>query len=180
MIIGVLDIQGDVSEHMDMVKASGEAPKRVRRVDDMKDISGLIIPGGESTMIGPYMKLRGIDKYIIEKNIPIMGTCAGLIVTSKEVIGGNTYIPLFKIKVSRNAYGRQRESFETDIDIKGIGNFRGVFIRAPIIEEVYSGDILSYYNGKPVMVKDGKNLGMTFHPEIYGDPRIHQLFINGL
>ncbi len=180
MNIGVLDIQGDVSEHMEMIVASGEKPVKVRRLDDLHDVSGVIIPGGESTMIGPYLKLRGIDRYILEKKLPVMGTCAGLIVTSKQVIGGSTYIPLFDVKVSRNAYGRQRESFEADLEIKGIGKFRGVFIRAPVIEEVMSGEILSSFNNKPVMVREGKNLGLTFHPEIYGDPRIHQMFINKL
>lgn len=180
MLIGVLDIQGDVSEHIEMVIASGEKAIKVRKIEDMQNINGLIIPGGESTMIGPYIKMRGIDKFILEKNLPVMGTCAGLIVTSMQVLGGTTYIPLFDITVARNAYGRQRESFEADLEIKDIGNFRGVFIRAPSIEEVNRGEILSRFNGKPVMVRDGKNLGLTFHPEIYGDPRIHQMFIDRL
>jgi 5'-phosphate synthase pdxT subunit len=180
MRVGVLDIQGDVSEHLEMLKKINVEGVRVRYKRDLDSIDGLIIPGGESTVIGSIMKARHMDKYILDTNIPVMGTCAGLILISEKVGDKDGLIPILKISVSRNAYGTQRESFETDLKINDVGSFRGVFIRAPRIDEVREGIVLSYFNGKPVMVKDGKNIGLTFHPEIYGDERIHKLFVDGL
>ncbi len=180
MRIGVIDIQGDVSEHITVLKKIGTEIQKVRVKEDLKSVDGLIIPGGESTVIGSIMKMRGLSDYIIENKIPVMGTCAGLILISERVNGKNGLMPLLKISVTRNAYGTQRESFEAELDINGIGKFHGVFIRAPAIDDVRGGEVLSYFNGKPVLVIDGKNMGLTFHPEIYGDDRIHRLFIERL
>lgn len=180
MKIGVLDIQGDVSEHVDMVRRIGVDALRVKNKKELDSIDGLIIPGGESTVIGPIMKQRGIDQKIMENEIPVMGTCAGLILISEKVDGKNGIMPILKISLVRNAYGTQRESFEADLQISDVGKFRGVFIRAPVIEEIVRGTAMSYLNGKPVMVRDGKNIGLTFHPEIYGDIRIHKLFVDSL
>lgn len=180
MRVGVLDIQGDVSEHLEMLKKINVETIRVRYKYDLENIDGLIIPGGESTVIGSIMKMRQMDEYILDRNIPVMGTCAGLILISEKVDDRDGLVPILKITVNRNAYGTQKESFETDLKITDIGSFRGVFIRAPKIDEVRRGVVLSYFNGKPVMVRDGRNVGLTFHPEIYGDERIHKLFIDNL
>jgi 5'-phosphate synthase pdxT subunit len=180
MEIGVLDIQGDVSEHLDILRNLGVKSRGVRWVSDLEGVSGLIIPGGESTVIGRIMLQRGISKGILDRRIPVMGTCAGMILISKTVDGEPGLIPLLNMSIKRNGYGSQRESFETDLIIKGIGKFRGVFIRAPLILRIEGGDVLSSYKDRPVMVAEGKHLGLSFHPEIYGDVRIHKYFIDHL
>ncbi|MGC8645460.1 MAG: pyridoxal 5'-phosphate synthase glutaminase subunit PdxT [Thermoplasmata archaeon] len=178
MEIGVVDIQGDVTEHVDILERIGIAHRRVRRVEDLDGLSGVIIPGGESTVIGSIMRGRGIDKKIMQLGLPVMGTCAGMILISEKVDGGKGLMPILHIEVKRNGYGSQRESFETDLDIKGIGRFRGVFIRAPVVTAVNRGEVIAEFNGHAVAVVDGKNMGISFHPEIYGDPRIHQYFVH--
>ncbi|MCL4333628.1 MAG: pyridoxal 5'-phosphate synthase glutaminase subunit PdxT [Candidatus Thermoplasmatota archaeon] len=180
MEIGILDIQGDVSEHENILESLGVRVRRVRRASDLETVSGMLIPGGESTVIGSIMAMRGIPDRIIQKKIPVMGTCAGLILMSKDVEGGKSVLPLLDVSIQRNGYGSQRESFEADLDVEGIGKFRGIFIRAPKIKRVGRGKVLSTFGGDAVMVSDGKNLGLTFHPEIYGDSRIHKLFLEGL
>jgi 5'-phosphate synthase pdxT subunit len=180
MKIGVLDIQGDVSEHLDILGRIGVDGVRVRKTKDLEGVSGLILPGGESTVIGPVMKQRGITQFVTQRSLPLMGTCAGIILMAKLVDGKPGVVPVLDIVIKRNGYGSQRESFETDLTISGIGNFRGVFIRAPVITGISGGEVLSSYRDHPVMVKEGKNLGLTFHPEIYGDERIHRLFLDGL
>jgi len=180
MEIGVLDIQGDVSEHVNILENLGVKVKRVRRTADLENLSGIVIPGGESTVIGRIMLERGISKEILEKELPVMGTCAGLILISKNVEGRQGILPLLDISLKRNGYGSQRESFETDLVIDGIGRFRGVFIRAPRIIKVEKGEVLARYRDEAVMVSEGKNLGLTFHPEIYGDLKIHKFFLDRL
>ncbi|MEM1813791.1 MAG: pyridoxal 5'-phosphate synthase glutaminase subunit PdxT [Thermoplasmatales archaeon] len=180
MELGVVDIQGDVSEHVEILRKINVKVKLVRWVEDLKGLSGLLIPGGESTVIGSIMKKRGIDKKILESQIPIMGTCAGMILISEKVDGREGLMPILHIDITRNGYGSQRESFEAPIEFKKIGSFIGVFIRAPIVKSVRSGEILAEYAGKPVAVREGNNIGLSFHPEIYGDPRIHQYFIDML
>ncbi len=180
MEIGVLDIQGDVSEHVSILQSIGVKTRSVRKVSDLEGLSGIVMPGGESTVIGSIMSQRSISKGIIERKLPVMGTCAGLILMSKNVEGKEGLIPLLDISIKRNGFGSQRESFETDLSVKGIGKFRGVFIRAPRIIRVNSGDVLATYDGEPVMISDGKHLGLSFHPEIYGDVRIHRYFIDRL
>ncbi|MEM0133750.1 MAG: pyridoxal 5'-phosphate synthase glutaminase subunit PdxT [Thermoplasmatales archaeon] len=180
MQIGVLDIQGDVSEHINILENLGIKTSKVRKVSDLKELSGIVIPGGESTVIGSIMNQRGISMGIIERGLPVMGTCAGLILISKNVDGRTGTVPLLNLTIKRNGYGSQRESFETDLMIKGIGKFRGVFIRAPKIMRVESGEVLATYDNGAVMVSDGKNLGLSFHPEIYGDNRVHKYFVDRL
>ena len=180
MEIGVLDIQGDVTEHINILETLGTKVRRVRRTPDLDGISGIIIPGGESTVIGSIMNQRGISKEILERKIPVMGTCAGMILMSGNVEGERGLIPLLNITIKRNGYGSQRESFEADLAIKGIGKFKGVFIRAPLVTKVERGEVLASYNDKAVMISDGRHLGLSFHPEIYGDSRIHSLFIDRL
>lgn len=180
MQIGVLDIQGDVTEHITILQSLGVGARKVRRVADLEGLSGIVIPGGESTVIGSIMNQRGIPKGILGLGLPVMGTCAGLILMSKDVEGKEGLIPLLDVKIRRNGYGSQRESFETDLDVLGVGRFRGVFIRAPLITEVVASRVLASYDERAVMVSEGKNLGLSFHPEIYGDTRIHKYFIDML
>jgi 5'-phosphate synthase pdxT subunit len=180
MLIGVLDIQGDVSEHINILESLGVKARKVRKVSDLGELSGIVLPGGESTVIGSIMAQRGISKGILDRKLPVMGTCAGLILMSKNVEGKGGLIPLLDVVIKRNGFGSQKESFETDLLIKDIGKFRGVFIRAPVIMKVESGEVLANYDNRAVMVSDGKNLGLSFHPEIYGDARIHKYFTDRL
>ncbi len=180
MEIGVLDIQGDVTEHITILQNLGVKARKVRRVADLEGLSGIIIPGGESTVIGSIMSQRGISKDIMDSGLPVMGTCAGLILMSRNVEGKEGLIPLLDVEIRRNGYGSQRESFETDLEILGVGKFRGVFIRAPLITQVGIARVLASYDDRAVMVSERKNLGLSFHPEIYGDARIHKYFIDML
>lgn len=188
MKIGVLRIQGDIEEHFSMTE---KAMKRlgikgqVLKVDNKKDIekiSGLIIPGGESTVIGSFLKRENLlEKVkIFAKKKAIMGTCAGAILLAKKCDDKNiNLLNLMSIKVNRNAYGRQRESFEAPLKIKSIGEFRGIFIRAPVIEKTWGkARVLAWYEKKAVMVQQGKLLALTFHPELSEDTRLHEYFLS--
>ncbi len=179
MIIGILAIQGSVIEHKKILDNIGIRNIYVKDFDSIKKVDGIIIPGGESTTITKILRKKKLDEYIKENELPTFGTCAGAIVMSKEIIGMNQYcMGLIDMKIQRNAYGRQRESFETEIDIKGIGKFWGVFIRAPIIREVGKGvEVLSTHENNPVLVRQKYHLAATFHPELTDDARIHKLFI---
>ena len=191
MHVGVLGLQGDVSEHVEMLKklCAGKVTV-VKKPQEIKALDGLIIPGGESTTIVRLLK-RGIEKEIKSRRLAIFGTCAGSILLAKEILGSNQYqnqyqnqnqfsLKLMDIKVRRNAYGRQRESFEADLKIPIIGKkiFRGVFIRAPVIKEVGKGvEVLARFNGEVVLARQGRFLASTFHPELTGDARIHRYFL---
>lgn len=182
MNIGVLGIQGDVSEHVDAVsktlkKTGGGKCFTVRNIHDF-DCDALIIPGGESTAIRKitHGELTDILK---EKNIPLMGTCAGLILLASEVDSKKTG-GLLDVSVKRNAYGTQKDSFECDIDFnfgEKISEVHAVFIRSPVIEKAYSADVLAEFNNKPVAVKKNKILGISFHPELTEDTRIYEFFL---
>lgn len=192
--IGILSLQGDVSEHImameNAIKITG-INANVVSVNSKKDfpIDALVIPGGESTTIGKLLVKTGLYseiKKLAKNNVPIMGTCTGLILLAKK--GDDevkkTKQPLLKlmnIKVNRNAFGRQRESFETDLEIPIIGKkpFHGVFIRAPLIEEIWGGvKILSRLDKKIVMAQQGNILAIAFHPELTSDTRVHEYFLN--
>lgn len=182
--IGVLAMQGAFLEHQRALSRCGAEPFLVRTASDLESAQGLIIPGGESTTIGKLMKLFGLDTLITERvkqGMPVWGTCAGMILLAKEIADSEQpRLGLMDIKVKRNAYGRQVESFETDLDIVGIGKTRGVFIRAPYVEEVWGeAKILSTYLGKIIMVQQGNNmLGTAFHPELTSELDVHQYFID--
>lgn len=183
MLIGVLALQGSVTEHITMLKKCNVGPIEVKLPEQLNKIKGLIIPGGESTTIGKLMKTSGIDKAIIKraKKIPIWGTCAGAILLAKEIIGSNQpKLGLMDISIKRNSYGRQIDSFETKLQVKIFNRaFPGIFIRAPIIESVGNNvDILATFKNKPVMVLQKHLLVTTFHPELTNDLRIHKYFIN--
>lgn len=182
MKAGVLALQGDFREHAAMLAESGATPVLVRAPGDLHDVSCLSIPGGESTTMARLARLHGLVEPIRERvgdGMPVFGTCAGLIVLAEEVDGGEPLLGLLDVRVARNAYGRQVDSFEADLDVRGIGPVRGVFIRAPVIESTGEGvDVLAEHEGRPVLVREGIVLGATFHPEIARDPRLHRKLLD--
>lgn len=184
MKIGILALQGAFREHKDIIEDCGVACIEVRKSKDLAGVNGLIIPGGESTTIGKLMVKYGLDKEIkkrCKEGMHIYGTCAGSVVLAKDIIGIKQFkLGLMDIAIKRNAYGRQIDSFEANLNIKNLGwPFKGVFIRAPIITSVHNGvKILAKFENKPVMAKQKNLLVSTFHPELTGDKRIHQYFIN--
>ena len=188
MNIGIVGYQGDVAEHVELIERMNDEYKRevsvllVRSVKALSLVSGLIIPGGESTTIYRLIKEFGLFdamKTRISEGLPVMGTCAGLILISREIPGERVRtLNVLDVNVKRNAYGRQGDSFVDEIDIEGIGSFNAVFIRAPIIERWGNVSVLAKHGGSPVMVRDGNILGLTFHPELTEDSRVHELFMD--
>ena len=183
MRIGVLALQGAVSEHIDMLKKAGAEGVPIKKTEQLQNIEGIIIPGGESTTIGKLMRTYGFIEALrnfSRDGKPIFGTCAGLILIAKEISGQEeAHLQLMDITVSRNAFGRQRESFETDLTVKGIdGPVRAVFIRAPIIERAGNEvEILATFNGQIVAARQGHLLAASFHPELTDDCRMHEYFL---
>jgi len=185
--VGVLGLQGDVEEHLHMLSECGAVPVRVRSAADVEKIDALIIPGGESTTISKLMHENGIadvvKRRVAKEKIPVWGTCAGLILIAKkgdEQVRrtGQELLGLMDIAVDRNAFGRQRESFETAVKFEGIGEILGVFIRAPVITKVGRGvKVLARYEGKIVAAEEGNLLATAFHPELSGDARVHEYFL---
>jgi 5'-phosphate synthase pdxT subunit len=178
MKAGVLALQGDFREHAQMLADSGATPVLVRTAEDLAGVSCLAIPGGESTTIGKLATEHGLVDPIRERaaeGMPIFGTCAGLIVLARRVEDGEPLLSLLDVTVKRNAYGRQVDSFETGVDVQDVGPVRAVFIRAPRVEEVGSSvEVLAEHGGKPVVVRQGNILAAAFHPEMAGDPRLHE------
>ena len=194
--IGVLAVQGDVAENvaatrmaLDELDVEGIVTE-VKTPEQISELNGLIIPGGESTVIGTLSLVNGSLKKIKEKiaaGMPVLGTCAGMIVLSKKAkdrIVGEMDQPLLDyldIKIERNAFGRQRDSFEAEISLEKIGipTYRGVFIRAPSVIEIGKGvEVISQFNEKIIAVKQGNIVGTSFHPELTGDLSIHKYFID--
>jgi 5'-phosphate synthase pdxT subunit len=174
MKIGVLAVQGNFREHAAMLRRLGADPVEVRKPDQLRDLDGLVIPGGESTTFMRLMRLYGLEEAVRGFERPILGTCAGLIVLDREHLG------LLDVDVERNAYGRQVASFEADLDLAGEREpLRGVFIRAPRVERV-GGDVevLAELDGEPVLLRQGRFLVATFHPELTDDTRVHRLFLD--
>ncbi|MNW32256.1 Glutamine amidotransferase subunit PdxT [compost metagenome] len=184
MKIGVLALQGAVAEHLKSISSAGAEGIAIKQTQQLSEVDGLIIPGGESTTIGKLMRKYGFIEAIrefSEQGKPIFGTCAGLIVLAKDIEGSEEpHLGLMNIAVSRNAFGRQRESFETDLDIKGIEQpVRAVFIRAPLISQVGEGvEVLSEYQDEIVTAREGHLLASSFHPELTDDYRLHQYFVD--
>ncbi|MFE5324197.1 pyridoxal 5'-phosphate synthase glutaminase subunit PdxT [Paenibacillus sp. NPDC056579] len=184
MKIGVLALQGAVAEHIKLIEKAGGEGVVVKKTEQLDEVDGMIIPGGESTTIGKLMRTyHFIDalRSFHEQGKPIFGTCAGLIVIAKEIAGEpEAHLGLMDIKVARNAFGRQRESFETDLDVKGIADdVRAVFIRAPLIEAVGEGvEVLSTYKDQIVAARQGRLLVASFHPELTDDERMHAYFLD--
>ena len=182
MKAGVLALQGDFREHAAMFAGAGATPVLVRSAEDLAGIDCLAIPGGESTTIAKLASRYELVEPVRNRaraGMPILGTCAGMIVMATEVIGGEPLLSLIDITVVRNAYGRQVDSFETDVDVAGIGAIRAVFIRAPQVERVGEGvEILAAYDGRPVLVRQGTLVAAAFHPEIAGDSRLHRALLD--
>lgn len=186
MKIGVLGLQGDVREHQSAVEAAGAAAVVVKHPEDVAAVDGLIMPGGESTTIGKLLDRFGLSEPISTRagaGMPLYGTCAGLILMAKEIVGEQDAphrLGLLEVAVRRNAYGRQVDSFECDLDVGGLDRpYRAVFIRAPIIESVGEGvEVLAARDGDPVLVRQGHLLASSFHPEMTGDPRVHEMFVS--
>jgi len=185
MRIGVLALQGAVAEHMRMLEKAGAEAVAVKRTEQLDRIDGIIIPGGESTTIGKLMNTYGfVDplRSFSAQGKPIIGTCAGLILIAKTIEGGTPeeHLALMDMKVARNAFGRQRESFEADLDVKGVGGqVRAVFIRAPIILETGPQvEVLSEYGGRIVAARQQHLLATSFHPELTEDHRLHAYFLD--
>ncbi|MBH5320494.1 pyridoxal 5'-phosphate synthase glutaminase subunit PdxT [Paenibacillus sp. GSMTC-2017] len=183
MKIGVLALQGAVAEHIRSLEAAGAEAVAVKRVEELSELNGLVIPGGESTTIGKLMRRYGFMDAIRDfsaEGKPLFGTCAGLIVLAGKIEGQeDAHLELMNMTVARNAFGRQRESFETDLDVKGINEpIRAVFIRAPLIKSVGPEvDVLSTYKGEIVTARQGTLLAASYHPELTDDYRLHAYFL---
>ena len=184
MRVGVLALQGAFIEHEKVLKNLGCETVQVKKREQLDGIDGLIIPGGESTTIGKLMnefQLTDRIKEIAESGIPIFGTCAGLILMAKEIVASDQpRLGLMNITAHRNAFGRQVDSFETDLEVEGLDGepFKAVFIRAPYIKEVKNGvEVLSRVGDKIVLARERNFLAAAFHPELTDDDRIHNLFL---
>ncbi|MDD3171451.1 MAG: pyridoxal 5'-phosphate synthase glutaminase subunit PdxT [Bacilli bacterium] len=183
MVIGILGFQGSVIEHQKMIEKLGEKYKIVKKIEDLKGIDGIIFPGGESTTMAKLLHIFGLYSPLrdaIANGLPVFGTCAGMILLAKEIVGEEPHFGLMDIKVRRNAYGSQIDSFSTHQKIEEFGNHEIplVFIRAPWIEEI-SGEtrVLYRLDGKIVCARENNMLVSSFHPELTNDLSVHQYFI---
>jgi 5'-phosphate synthase pdxT subunit len=184
--IGVLALQGDVREHLTALAAADAAAVPVRRPEELAAVDGLVIPGGESTTISKLAELFGLAQPLrdaIRAGLPVYGTCAGMIMLADKILdprsGQQTFGGIDMI-VRRNAFGRQNESFEAFVDVRGVdgGPVEGVFIRAPWVESIGAGtEVLAEYDGHIVAVRQDNVLATSFHPELTGDHRVHELFV---
>ncbi|NWK85031.1 pyridoxal 5'-phosphate synthase glutaminase subunit PdxT [Staphylococcus sp. GSSP0090] len=179
MKIGVLALQGAVREHIHHIELSGHEGVSIKRIEQLEAIDGLILPGGESTTLRRLMNLYGFKEALQQSTLPMFGTCAGLIVMAKNISGEAGYLDKLDITVQRNSFGRQVDSFESELDVKGVAeDIEGVFIRAPHIEATHGEvDVLSTVGDKIVAVQEGRYLGVSFHPELTDDYRVTQYFI---
>ncbi len=183
MKIGVLALQGAFREHLDTLRSIGVDAVAVRLPEDLEGVSGLILPGGESTTMRKLIdrwRLRQPVMRLAESGAPVFGTCAGMIVLAREIAGGEPpVLPLLDVTVERNAFGRQLDSFEAQLPVPVLGDrpVHGVFIRAPIIERVGPGvDVLaSLPDGRVVAVRQRNVIATAFHPELAGETRFHRL-----
>jgi 5'-phosphate synthase pdxT subunit len=173
MRIGILAVQGDFREHAAMLRRLGADVVEVRKPEQLEDLDGLVIPGGESTAIMRLIRIYGLEDALRRFARPVFGTCAGMIVLGRDHLG------LVDVAVRRNAYGRQVASFETDLDLAGEDEpLRGVFIRAPRVADVGSGvEVLADHEGEPVLLREGRFLVASFHPELTEDTRVHERFL---
>ena len=175
--VGVLAIQGDFAAHSRMLRELGASAVEVREPDQLEGLDGLVIPGGESTTISMGLQAAGLDEAIRARHgagLPVLGTCAGMIICDDDHLG------LIDASARRNAFGRQRQSFEADLEVTGIGPepLRAVFIRAPWIERHGAGvEVLAAWEGHPVVAREGSTLVCAFHPELTDDGRIHAMFM---
>ncbi|HEY4028098.1 MAG TPA: pyridoxal 5'-phosphate synthase glutaminase subunit PdxT [Candidatus Dormibacteraeota bacterium] len=184
-LIGVLALQGAFREHVRALEACGARTRLVRLARDLDGLDGLVIPGGESTTMTMLMERMGLLKALtdaVRGGLPTLGTCAGMIVLSDRITDGRSdqvALGVLDIRVRRNGYGRQVDSFEADLEVRGLegGPFPGVFIRAPIVEEVGAAEVMAEHDGRPVAVRQGRVMALAFHPELSGDLRLHREFL---
>lgn len=189
--VGVLAVQGDVREHVDALTRCGAVATPVRRPREVEGLAGLVIPGGESTVIDKLTRVFGLReplRHAITDGLPVYGSCAGMIMLADRIIDGHRdqqTLGGIDITVRRNAFGRQVDSYETDLDVRGIegGPVRAVFIRAPWVEQAgpdvaVLASVESEGGAHPVVVRQGSLLATAFHPEVTGDLRVHELFMD--
>jgi 5'-phosphate synthase pdxT subunit len=172
--IGVLAVQGNFREHAAMLRRLGAEPVEVRKPEQLEELDGLIVPGGESTAIARLVRLYGLEEAIRSFERPVLGTCAGMILLDRRHLG------LLDLAVARNAYGRQVASFEADLALHGEEKpLRGVFIRAPRVEEAGPDvEVLAELDGEPVLLREGRIIVAAFHPELTDDTRVHERFLD--
>jgi 5'-phosphate synthase pdxT subunit len=184
--VGVLALQGAFREHREVLDALGVEAVEVRTPEELGALDALILPGGESTTMSKLLDSSGVRAPLAEligDGLPVFGTCAGMILLAREVVDGRPDQESFgaiDVAVRRNAYGRQRDSFETGLTVDGLagGPFPGVFIRAPRIESVgESVEVLARHDGAPVLARQGAVVVASFHPELSGDLRLHEFFL---
>ena len=166
-------MQGNFREHAAMLRRLGADPVEVRKPEELQGLDGLVIPGGESTTFMRLMRLYGLDEAVREFTVPVLGTCAGMIVLDRRHLGA------VDIEVDRNAYGRQVASFEADLALAGDGQpLRGIFIRAPRVRDVGQDvEVLAELDGEPVLLREGRFIVASFHPELTDDTRVHERFL---
>lgn len=184
-VIGVLALQGDVREHLAALVSAGAEAREVRRPEELAEVDGLVIPGGESTTISKLAHLFGMMEPLrarVRAGMPVYGTCAGLIMLADKILdprSGQETVGGIDMIVRRNAFGRQNESFEASVELAGVpgGPVEGVFIRAPWVESTGAEvEVLAEHGGHVVAVRQGNALATSFHPELTGDHRVHGLF----
>jgi 5'-phosphate synthase pdxT subunit len=191
--VGVLAVQGAVSEHLDAIRQAAKArgldveAVAVRTPDELSKVHGLILPGGESTTISRLLRSGGLQGPMVKRatkgDLAVMGTCAGMILLSAKAVHGVEdkdihLLGLLDAEVDRNAFGRQRDSFEAELDVQGVGKVPAVFIRAPVLTKAWGPtQVLARNERGIVAVRKGKVIGTAFHPELTGDTRIHELFL---
>lgn len=189
--VGVLALQGDTREHLAALTAAGAEAVTVRRTAELDSVDGLVIPGGESTAISHLLRVFDLLEPLraaLAGGLPVYGSCAGMILLASEILDagnqGREAVPLgvIDMTVRRNAFGRQVDSFEEDIEFAGLGEpMHAVFIRAPWVERVGpSVEVLATAAGHPVAVRQGSAIATAFHPEVTGDRRVHQMFVEGI
>lgn len=183
MKIGVLSLQGAVAEHVRMLEEAGATAIAVKKVEELEDLDGLVLPGGESTTMSKLMHKYGFMEALRQfgqAKKPIFGTCAGAILLANRINGQeDTHLGLMDIKVERNAFGRQKDSFEVELPVAGVAaDYPAVFIRAPYIMEVgENAQVLAKYEEKIVAAREGHYLAAAFHPELTEDARMHRYFV---
>jgi len=184
-VIGVLAMQGAFAEHVRALKACGAQTRLVRTKHDLDGLDGIVLPGGESTTMTMLLERMGLLEPLrdaIKGGLATFATCAGMIVLARDISDGMTEqrgLGLLDIEVRRNGYGRQVDSFETELDIKGLDEkpFPGVFIRAPLVESTGAVEILATHEGHAVAVRQGRIVALCFHPELSRDRRLHRQFV---
>jgi 5'-phosphate synthase pdxT subunit len=184
--IGVLALQGAFREHIQALQRLGAEAIPLRRPEELEDLDGVVLPGGESTTMDKLLRKFELQQPLqrrLRAGLPALATCAGLILLADEVRDGlpdQELMHLLPVTVRRNAYGPQRESFEAEVVLEGLDEpFRGVFIRAPLVEKARADvEVLGSVGGRPVAIRSGHIMALTFHPELTGDDRLHQLFLD--